>query len=191
MWQDWNFWFSLLTVIIAGIAIVLTIHQIRSNNKQQQQNVGLTLYPLRRDVLQNFSEKKYNEVFWDSLILFSKEIADGILSVGTSDVKYKQYSSAIKQYEKRMEYDQPELFEQYKVLLDRVNLPDSSDADKESLYCLCDQYKPIMTLPGVETKQTLDYRHLSNEVTKSKLIAEVKHLEVFLAMKDEIKKSIM
>lgn len=191
MWQDWNFWFSLLTVTIAGIAIVLTIHQIRSNNKQQRQNVGLTLYPLRRDVLQNFSEKKYNEVYWDSVILFSKEIADGIRTVGIFDVKYKQYSSAIEQYEKRMEYDQPELFEQYKVLLNMESLPDSTDADKESLYCLCDQYKPIMTLPGEKTKQILDYRYLSNEVIKAKHIAEAKHSEVFLAMKDEIQKSIM
>lgn len=64
MWQDWNFWFSLTTAIVAIIALFLTVVQIRTSNKQHLFDKRLENYIIISGLL---------ELYKNNLHLFNRE----------------------------------------------------------------------------------------------------------------------
>ena len=77
-----------LMVLITVIYVIATISisrsnkksadasrkQIEASQKQQEQNVGLQLYAMRKEVIDKLSKDKYNEVYWDIPLLFNNEL---------------------------------------------------------------------------------------------------------------------
>ena len=77
-----------LMVLITVIYVIATISisrsnkksadasrkQIEASQKQQEQNVGLQLYAMRKEVIDKLSKDKYNEVYWDITLLFNNEL---------------------------------------------------------------------------------------------------------------------
>lgn len=160
--------------------------QINLSQKQQTQNTALNLYPKRREVLRLFSEKKYDDIFWDATILFSEEIVDKIAKLSSCEKKYKKYSFLIDQYESEMKNTEPELYEQFQLLVSQADI----DGKHDELLALCDGFKPFIDNPVDGGKIYLDYRNLDQGSGNARLANQALQNEIFLLMKDEIKKSI-
>ena len=75
--------------------------QIIEAQKQQQQNMGLQLYGMRKEIITKLSEKKINEIYWDVPLLYNHEIVDDFLGVAS---KVGVEEEQIKQIE-RLESD--------------------------------------------------------------------------------------
>lgn len=58
MWQDWNFWFSLITAIVAIIALFLTRLQIQISNKQYLFDRRLRAYLIIKDLISLYDENR-------------------------------------------------------------------------------------------------------------------------------------
>ena len=165
--------------------------QIDEMKRQQQQNVGISFYSLRKAVLTGFIEEKYNVIYWDAAILFSNEVADAILETGDIYEQLKTKRWLLEEFENRMKTDKPQRYDEYKYYSD---LADENEDDKmiqEKLYSLCDGYKPIYEGPLALNSITLDYRELSKGIEKLQSKYEVKKVKTLILIKNELKKSIM
>jgi hypothetical protein len=58
MWKDWSFWLSLVTVIVAIIALFLTGSQIRISNKQYLFDRRLRAYLIIKGLISLYAENK-------------------------------------------------------------------------------------------------------------------------------------
>ena len=77
-----------LMVLITVIYVIATISISRSNKnsadasrkqieaaqKQQEQNVGLQLYAMRKEIIDKLSHDKYEEIYWDIPLLFNDDL---------------------------------------------------------------------------------------------------------------------
>ncbi len=73
--------------------------QIEESQKQQNQNVGLQLYSLRKDAINKVSQKQYNEVFWDISLLFNEELFSAFQKVAFKSGKIEELQKQIDQFE--------------------------------------------------------------------------------------------
>ena len=55
--------------------------QIVEMQKQQQQNIELQLYGLRKEAITKLSKKQINEVYWDIPLLFNQRIIDDYMQL--------------------------------------------------------------------------------------------------------------
>ena len=77
-----------LMVLITVIYVIATISisrsnkksadasrkQIEASQKQQEQNVGLQLYAMRKEIIDKLSHDKYEEIYWDIPLLFNDDL---------------------------------------------------------------------------------------------------------------------
>ena len=84
-----------LMVVITFIYVVATVlicifnwksaktsrEQISTSQIQQEQNVGLQLYSMRKEVVNKIANQKYNDVKWDVSLLFDHKIFDEFKSI--------------------------------------------------------------------------------------------------------------
>lgn len=77
-----------LMVLITVIYVIATISisrsnkksadasrkQIEASQKQQEQNVGLQLYAMRKEIIDKLAHDKYEEIYWDIPLLFNEDL---------------------------------------------------------------------------------------------------------------------
>lgn len=179
---------GLIAIVFSAVALWQTHKQSKQNFHQQKQNEGLRLYPLRREVMELFLKKEFDDIYWDAAILFSDEIFDGIEGVARLSNAHKSSIDKIEIYKSRFKNDEPDLYEKFIILEDSDNNTDNFYA--EALYELSDKYNPIVQMPGEESEIVLNYRSLVEDELSKRRMYEVKYLKVFLNIKSEIRQSL-
>ena len=179
---------SVIALVISAIAIFQTRKQTKQSDKQQVQNVAMSLLPLRQEVLKGFSEKRFNDIFWDATILFSKGIVDNILAVGMAENIYKGCADRIEMYFCRMKSDVPDLYDEFNSL--QAQIENANDDSFEALFLISDKFMPIVQMPGEAEETVFDYRYLHSEEQAAKRKYDALFAKVFMDIKAEIQKSI-
>lgn len=179
---------SVIALVISAIAIFQTRKQTKQSDKQQVQNVAMSLLPLRQEVLKGFSEKRFNDIFWDATILFSKGIVDSILAVGMAENTYKGCADRIEMYFCRMKSDMPDLYDEFNSL--QAQIENANDDSFEALFVISDKFMPIVQMPGDAEETVFDYRYLHSEQQAAKRKYDALFSKVFMDIKAEIQKSI-
>lgn len=179
---------SVIALVISAIAIFQTRKQTKQSDKQQVQNVAMSLLPLRQEVLKGFSEKRFNDIFWDATILFSKGIVDSILAVGMAENTYKGCADRIEMYFFRMKSDVPDLYDEFNSL--QAQIENANDDSFEALFVISDKFMPIVQMPGEAEETVFDYRYLHSEEQAAKRKYDTLFAKVFMDIKAEIQKSI-
>lgn len=179
---------SVIALVISAIAIFQTRKQTKQSDKQQVQNVAMSLLPLRQEVLKGFSEKRFNDIFWDATILFSKGIVDSILAVGMAENTYKGCADRIEMYFCRMKSDVPDLYDEFNSL--QAQIENANDDSFEALFVISDKFMPIVQMPGEAEETVFDYRYLHSEEQAAKRKYDMLFAKVFMDIKAEIQKSI-
>ena len=179
---------SVIALVISAIAIFQTRKQTKQSDKQQVQNVAMSLLPLRQEVLKGFSEKRFNDIFWDATILFSKGIVDSILAVGMAENTYKGCADRIEMYFCRMKSDVPDLYDEFNSL--QAQIENANDDSFEALFVISDKFMPIVQMPGEAEETVFDYRYLQSEEQAAKRKYDALFAKVFMDIKAEIQKSI-
>lgn len=179
---------SVIALVISAIAIFQTRKQTKQSDKQQVQNVAMSLLPLRQEVLKGFSEKRFNDIFWDATILFSKGIVDSILAVGMAENTYKGCVDRIEMYFCRMKSDVPDLYDEFNSL--QAQIENANDDSFEALFVISDKFMPIVQMPGEAEETVFDYRYLHSEEQAAKRKYDALFAKVFMDIKAEIQKSI-
>lgn len=179
---------SVIALVISVIAIFQTHKQTKQSDKQQVQNVAMSLLPLRREVLKGFSEKRFNDIFWDATILFSTGIVDSILAVGMAENTYKGCTDRIEMYFCRMKSDVPDLYDEFNSL--QAQIENANDDSFEALFVISDKFRPIGQMPGETEETVFDYRYLHSEAQAAKRNYDALFTKAFMDIKEEIEKSI-
>jgi len=179
---------SVIALVISAIAIFQTRKQTKQSDKQQVQNVAMSLLPLRQEVLKGFSKKRFNDIFWDATILFSKGIVDSILAVGMAENRYKGCAARIEMYFCRMKSDVPDLYDEFNSL--QAQIENANDDSFEALFVISDKFMPIVQMPGEAEETVFDYRYLHSEEQAAKRKYDALFAKVFMDIKAEIQKSI-
>ena len=179
---------SVIALVISAIAIFQTRKQTKQSDKQQVQNVAMSLLPLRQEVLKGFSEKRFNDILWDATILFSKGIVDSILAVGMAEDTYKGCADRIEMYFCRMKSDVPDLYDELNSL--QAQIENANDDSFEALFVISDKFMPIVQMPGEAEETVFDYRYLQSEEQAAKRKYDALFAKVFMDIKAEIQKSI-
>ena len=179
---------SVIALVISAIAIFQTRKQTKQSDKQQVQNVAMSLLPLRQEVLKGFSEKRFNDILWDATILFSKGIVDNILAVGMAENIYKGCADRIEMYFCRMKSDVPDLYDEFNSL--QAQIENANDDSFEALFVISDKFMPIVQMPGEAEETVFDYRYLQSEEQAAKRKYDALFAKVFMDIKAEIQKSI-
>ena len=148
----------------------------------------MSLLPLRQEILKGFSEKRFNDIFWDATILFSKGIVDSILAVGMAENAYKGCVDRIEMYFCRMKSDVPDLYDEFNSL--QAQIENANDDSFEALFVISDKFMPIVQMPGEAEETIFDYRYLHFEVQDAKRKYDALFAKVFMDIKAEIQKSI-
>ena len=173
---------SIIAVFLSIIAIRQTKIQIKMNDKQQNQNVSLTLFPMRKNTLQLFSEEKYSELLWDAQILFDNSTFSEIKKTKNLYDELKELHTKIEEYESKMAIDMPDLYDEYRNLLANIEREDSYEIDGKSLYDLCESYSPVVN------SETICFQAIYEQCIKiRKQYVELQKSTIEL-IKEEIKK---
>lgn len=179
---------SVIALVISVIAIFQTHKQTKQSDKQQVQNVAMSLLPLRQEVLKGFSENRFNDIFWDATILFSTGIVDSILAVGMAENTYKGCTDRIEMYFCRMKNDVPDLYDEFNSL--QAQIENANDDSFEALFVISDKFRPIVQMPGETEETVFDYRYLHFEAQTAKRKYDALFAKAFIDIKGEIQKSI-
>ena len=164
--------------------------QINEMKRQQKQNAGISLYAIRKSVLTGFSEKQYDAVYWDAVILFSSKTADEIFNTGILYKQMQDQKKLIEEYQTQMKSNFPELYGEF---VNKVDLTTKYPEDEEllnSLYSLCEDYQPVYDGPLYDGKIIMNYRELSEKMSVISHRYEAQHIKTFMLIKNELKQSI-
>ena len=170
------------TIAAVWFAVISTIRQEKLNRKYQEQNKGLNLYPVRRNALQLLDDKKYDEVYWDAVLLFRPEVADRIATIRMSVDCYKSSCELLELYEQSMEDCDPELYNKYQILISQCEDPENSD----EIFELCDKFTPIVYVPQYDEREMLNYRDIQEEIRNIRTYINRLHYKIRDMMRDEI-----
>jgi len=188
-WKDWEFWLSLCTIIIAVIALYQTWEQKKDSERQQRQNVGISLYPLRKEALKKFQRKEYDELFWDMGILFSSQATDLIWNAATYSDKYKAYLSDYEQYKEKLKIEYPELYERYKDILPSIPKSDVYNDRWKTFFTESEDYRPNLR-DLINDNESMNSKELIEKIIDTSKRETLYRSKAFFVMKDEIKRSV-
>ena len=188
-WKDWEFWLSLCTIIIAVIALYQTWEQKKDSERQQRQNVGISLYPLRKEALKKFQRKEYDELFWDMGILFSSQATDLIWNAATYSDKYKAYLSDYEQYKEKLKIEYPELYERYKDILPSIPKSDVYNDRWKTFFTESEDYRPNLR-DLINDNESMNSKELVEKIIDTSKRETLYRSKAFFVMKDEIKRSV-
>ena len=188
-WKDWEFWLSLCTIIIAVIALYQTWEQKKDSERQQRQNVGISLYPLRKEALKKFQRKEYDELFWDMGILFSSQATDLIWNAATYSDKYKAYLSDYEQYKEKLKIEYPELYERYKDILPSIPKSDVYNDRWKTFFTESEDYRPNLR-DLINDDESMNSKELIEKIIDTSKRETLYRSKAFFVMKDEIKRSV-
>lgn len=188
-WKDWEFWLSLCTIIIAVIALYQTWEQKKDSERQQRQNVGISLYPLRKEALKKFQRKEYDELFWDMGILFSSQATDLIWNAATYSDKYKAYLSDYEQYKEKLKIEYPELYERYKDILPSIPKSDVYNDRWKTFFTESEDYRPNLR-DLINDNEPMNSKELIEKIIDTSKRETLYRSKAFFVMKEEIKRSV-
>lgn len=188
-WKDWEFWLSLCTIIIAVIALYQTWEQKKDSERQQRQNVGISLYPLRKEALKKFQRKEYDELFWDMGILFSSQATDLIWNAATYSDKYKAYLSDYEQYKEKLKIEYQELYERYKDILPSIPKSDVYNDRWKTFFTESEDYRPNLR-DLINDNEPMNSKELIEKIIDTSKRETLYRSKAFFVMKDEIKRSV-
>lgn len=178
---------AVVTSFLSIYAIYVSRSSLRQTRKQGKLDEGLTLYPLRRDILRLYSEAKYDELFWDAEVLFSDSIVSDISRVAKLYNDHQSYLNKIDLFESRLQNDLPELYERYIACITDNSV--INDFNMEPVYSLLGEYRPIVQMPDGAT-EILDYQDITKNEILNRRKYEIDHLKLFIKMKNEIRQSL-
>lgn len=170
------------TIAAVWFAVISTIRQEKLNRKYQEQNKGLDLYPVRRNALQLLDDEKYDEVYWDAVLLFRPEVADRVATIRMCVDCYRNSCELLELYEQSMENCDPEPYNKYQIL---TSTPEDTENSDELLE-LCDKFTPIVYVPQYDEREMLNYRDIQDEIRKTRSHINRLHYEIRDMMRDEI-----
>lgn len=82
--------------------------QIIASQKQQEQNAGLQLYSMRKEIISKIGKHQFDEVFWDVSLLFDDELFKKFSNVGHVNVQLEKLKIEIDWFEKELDIILPE-----------------------------------------------------------------------------------
>ena len=165
--------------------------QLKESQHQQQQNTGIQLYQLRKDIIQKLSKEEYNEIYWDISLLFDDSIFNEFVSLTTKVQKLNMIQTYMSVFENHLKVDLGQnVFAKFQQLKADLNRPDTTVASEEELYRFCDQYTFTQYFKPDNEIKTFDYRELSKEAIQLHSFVQAKRMDLFMKMQNFIKKSI-
>lgn len=165
--------------------------QLKESQHQQQQNTGIQLYQLRKDVIQKLSKEEYNEIYWDISLLFDDSIFNEFVSLTTKVQKLNMIQTYMSVFENHLKVELGQnVFAKFQQLKADLNRQDITVASGEELYRFCDQYTFKQYFEPDNEIKTFDYRELSKEAIQLHSFVQAKHMDLFMKMQNFIKKSI-
>lgn len=165
--------------------------QLKESQHQQQQNTGIQLYQLRKDVIQKLSKEEYNEIYWDISLLFDDSIFNEFVSLTTKVQKLNMIQTYMSVFENHLKVELGQnVFAKFQQLKADLNRQDITVASVEELYRFCDQYTFKQYFEPDNEIKTFDYRELSKEAIQLHSFVQAKHMDLFMKMQNFIKKSI-
>ena len=188
-WKDWEFWLTLCTVVIAVVALYQTWEQKKDSERQQRQNVGISLYPLRKEAHKKIQRKEYDELFWDMGILFSSQATDLIWNAATYNDKYKAYLNDYEQYKEMLKIECPELYERYRDLLSSIPKSDVYNDQWKTFFTESEDYRPNFR-DVTNDIEPMNSQELIERIIDTSRKEAYYRGKAFFAMKDEIKRSV-
>lgn len=93
---------TILICVFNGKSAKASREQIIASQKQQEQNAGLQLYSIRREIINKIGKQQYDEVFWDVPLLFGKKVFDKFAVVGQEKNKLNRLNIEIDSFEKQL-----------------------------------------------------------------------------------------
>ncbi len=165
--------------------------QLKESQHQQQQNTGIQLYQLRKDIIQKLSEEEYNEIYWDISLLFDDSIFDEFVSLTAQVQTLNTIHTYMNVFEDHLKFDlEMGVFEKFQQLEADSNRPDTTAALEEELYRFCDQYTFTQYFEPDNEIKTFDYRKLSKEAISLNSSIQAKRMALFMKMQNFIKNSL-
>lgn len=165
--------------------------QLEESQRQQKQNVGLQLYNIRKEALRSFSEKKYNEIYWDVSILFNESIFDDFSALCGNETRIDLFNKRLFEFKKHIkEVGGDEEFELFNMLEKNSNTPNVIGNKQNDLYNFCDKYSFTKLDDITNEVITYNYRDLTEKATTLERMVDSEHLALFLQMRKYIKDSL-
>ena len=92
MLTDWNFWFSVITAVVAVIALVQTKQQIKLSNKQHLFDKRVEHYLIAKGLIQLYESNKTLIIFKDDTPVLAM---DSIFAQMTNNVYLEKITDVI------------------------------------------------------------------------------------------------
>ena len=161
--------------------------QVADSQAQQRQNVGVQLYEKRKAVLKDFSEKKYNDVYWDIPILFDASINAEFHRICSLQNSLDTENEKIKSFEDHLKETQGnDVYDEYM----RLSAQAEEHQDYSNLYDFCKRYAytQISEIDGEIIKY--NFEELNEKAIDLNRAKGALHFSTFLKMQDFIKASL-
>ena len=186
--------YVLATIVICffnGKSASASHKQVEEMKIQQKQNAGIQLYEVRKNILEKFSDNKFNEIFQDMPILFSNEINDKFVNVSDLYSQCMQLCDYLERFEEHLSenYDES-VYKEFQRLQYYDNLPNSDEITKENLYTFCDDYFFTQQDPITQEFITYDYRVISEKILDLNKKIDSDKAVLFLEIQNFIKDSV-
>lgn len=122
--------------------------QIISSQKQQEQNAGLQLYSMRKEIINKIAKHQYNEVFWDVPLLFDTKLSDKYANIAYDAGRLEKLELSIHVFEEELSI----FFPQRKEIINSRILSAKTNKEYDTLG---EFIKSIL-------KDTINYEKVSN-----------------------------
>lgn len=90
--------------IFNGKSAKASREQVEVSQKHQEQNIGLQLYAIRKEVINKLSKLEIEEVYWDIDPLFNQDISDEFARLSIKSRNEKTKMREIEEYERDLAF---------------------------------------------------------------------------------------
>lgn len=161
-WMNENSGFLMVTITfiyVVATALICVFNwksakasrdQIISSQKQQEQNAGLQLYSMRKEIINKIAKHQYNEVFWDVPLLFDTKLSDEFAKIAYDAGRLEKLDLSIHVFEEELRM----LFPQKKEVINSQIVLAKTNKDYDALGGYT---KSIL-------KDTTNYEKVSNSI---------------------------
>lgn len=190
-----------LMVVITLVYVIATINISRSNRKsaeashkqiaaaqkQQELNVALQLYAMRKEVINKLLQKQFNEVFGDIPLLFTDDLYSKFQKIASKAEKIEYLQKSIKQFETELNLlAGPNALENIRKTCATLGPIADTDILKETVL----QYLSRINKRADYTKDVEEYAEQVNQVRVLEHQVERENSQLILEFREFIKQSI-
>ncbi len=166
---------------------VASRQQIEQAQKQQEQNAGLQLYSMRKDVVRKIAQKQYNEVFWDVPLLFNEELFSEFQKVAFKAGKVEELQESIDCFEAEFEMlAGPKALDHIKQTREKASTDEDMGQIKESVI-------QILNSKGINADLLESIKEYTEQIAEAKEVERQRDAEsvlLFLHLNAFVKESI-